>query len=126
MVVFSIFDILTIPETWPEIICPPISSPKRAALSRLTKSDSSKFDKLVTLKVSIIISKARVFSFIEVTVKQTPSIETLAPILIPFTKSELASIRILEKSCDFSILETCAFSCIIPVSYTHLTLPTKA
>ena len=95
LVVFSIFDIFTIPETWPETICPPISSPKRAALSRLTKSYSSKFDKLVTLKVSTIISKVRLLSFIEVTVKQTPSIETLAPILIPSTNSELASIRIL-------------------------------
>src|SRR5690606_22372110 len=61
------------PSTWPETMCPPISSPSRAARSRFTAEPSVQSPRVVFDRVSAETSTANQPGPVSTTVRQTPA-----------------------------------------------------
>ena len=65
---------------WPDSKWPPSSSPILSALSKFTKSPGTLFPIVVNVRVSGITSNETLEELNSTTVRQTPSIDTEAPI----------------------------------------------
>ena len=102
--------------TWPDTVCPPISSPTRALRSKLTSLPGCRAPRLVRRSVSAMTSKRRVLPSWAVTVRQVPLMATLAPIATSVARAAGSSMSKQQKSVLRSTARTVALPCTMPAN----------
>ena len=105
--------------TWPDTVCPPISSPTRALRSKLTSLPGCRAPRFVRRSVSAMTSNRRVLPSWEVTVRQVPLMATLAPIATSVARAAGSSMSKQQNSVLRSTARTVALPCTMPAVNSH-------